>query len=104
MLFDLAPLLQEPENSRDLIAFLEDLCSDAVRKHPRYILIEAAAGDMGDGVDLVRSKRDLGVDAHKAHMTAVVLTRACAVELFIVEPCQLFAPFRIFPNPVQLPC
>ena len=56
---------------------------------------------MGNGVDLMRSERDLGVDAHKAHVTAVVLTRACAVELFIVEPCQLFAPFRIFPNPVR---
>ena len=61
----------------------------------------AAVEDMSDGVDLVRSERDLGVDAHKAHVAAVVLTRACAVELFIVEPCQLFAPFRIFPNPVR---
>ena len=61
----------------------------------------AAVEDMSDGVDLVRSERDLGVDAHKAHVTAVVLTRACAVELFIVEPCQLFAPFRVFPNPVR---
>ena len=61
----------------------------------------AAVEDMGDGVDLVRSESDLGVDAHKAHVAAVVLTRACAVELFIVEPCQLFTPFRIFPNPVR---
>ena len=61
----------------------------------------AAVKDMGNGVDLMRSESDLGVDAHKAHVAAVVLTRACAVELFIVEPCQLFTPFRIFPNPVR---
>jgi len=61
----------------------------------------AAVKDMGNGVDLMRSESDLGVDAHKAHVAAVVLTRACAVELFIVEPCQLFTPFRILPNPVR---
>ena len=60
----------------------------------------AAVEDMGNGIDLVRSERDLGVDAHKAHVAAVVLSRTCAVELFIVEPCQLFAPVRIIPNPV----
>ena len=55
---------------------------------------------MGDGVDLVRSERDLGVDTHKAHVTSVILSRACAVEFFIVQPCQLFASVGIFPNPV----
>ena len=60
----------------------------------------AAVKDMGNGVDLMRSESDLGVDAHKAHVTAVVLTRACAVKLLIVQPCQLFAPVRIIPNPV----
>ena len=61
----------------------------------------AAVKDMSDGVDLVRSERDLWVDAHKAHVTAIVFTRACAVELLIVQPCQLFAPVGIFPNPVR---
>ena len=60
-----------------------------------------AIEDMSDGVDLVRSERDFGVDAHKAHMTTVVLTRACAVELLIVQPCQLFTPVGVFPNPVR---
>ena len=60
-----------------------------------------AVKDMRDSVDLVLSERDLGVDSHKAHVTAVVLTRTCAVELLVIQPGQLFTPVGIIPNPVR---
>ena len=45
-----AGLLEELEDSRNLVAVLADLCSNAVRKRARNVLVESAAGDVADGL------------------------------------------------------
>jgi hypothetical protein len=57
----------------------------------------AAVQDVRDGVYLVRLERDLRVDAGELQMAPVVLTRADAVEFFVIKPDQPFAPVMIFP-------
>ena len=59
----------------------------------------AAVEDMSYGVYLVLSQSDLGVDAHKTHVTAIVFSGTDAVELLVVELCQSLAASRVFPNP-----
>ena len=50
MLGDIAGLLEELEDSRNLVAVLADLCSNAVRKRARNVLVESAAGVVADGL------------------------------------------------------
>ena len=62
VLGDIAGLLEELEDSRNLVAVLADLCSNAVRKRAWNVLVEAAAGDVADGVDCLLYTSDAADD------------------------------------------
>ena len=55
--------------------------------------------DMSDSIDLMRSESDFGVHTDKVQMLAVILTGAERIKLLVVEFCQPFTAFRIFPYP-----
>ena len=61
----------------------------------------AAVKDMSNSIDLVWSQCDFGIDADKAHVTAVVFTRSERIELLVIHLGELFSALRITPNPVS---
>ena len=60
----------------------------------------SAVDDMGDGVDLVLSQCDFGIDAGKADMAPVILTGTQGVETLVVKGGEPFPSAGVFPNPV----
>ena len=55
---------------------------------------------MGDGVDLMGSQCDFGIDTHKVQMLAVILTGTNAVKLFVIQLAKPVPSLLVFPYPV----
>ena len=60
----------------------------------------AAVKNMGDGVDLMGSQCDFGIDTHKVQMLAVILTGTHRIELLVIQLAKPVTSFLVFPYPV----
>ena len=56
--------------------------------------------DMRNRINLMLSESYFGIDTDKTHVTAIIFTRANAVELLVIHFCEPFTTLRITPDPI----